>query len=279
MGGAAHSYERVGELRLMGQLQVLRYAIVSGFADYAAIFTWRTWLLGWLSRVLCQVAFFALIGRLLDSPEQEHFLLVGNAVFIAAMEAMMVVASSTWERRSGTLALLVAAPTGPLLVFAGRSLFNVVSGTVSASVALFALAPVFGVPLPMPAALAVLPLIALVSLSTYCAGLALAALVLRAVQLRNIAGNLGYLMLMTFGGVQVPLDFWPEPVRRVTDLLPLTHGLDAARGVLAAMPPAEVLRHAMLEAAVGVCWLFVAALLFGHLADSGRRTGTIEFGD
>lgn len=263
----------------MRHLQVLRYAVASGFADYAAIFTWRTWVLGWLSRVLCQVAFFALIGRLLDSPEQGHFLLVGNAVFIAAMEAMMVVASSTWERRSGTLPLLVAAPTSPLLVFAGRSLFNVVSGTVSATIALFALAPVFGVRLPVSAALAVPPLIALVSLSAYCAGLALSALVLQATQLRNIVGNLGYLVLMTFGGVQVPLTFWPEPVQRVAGLLPLTHGLHAVRGVLAARPPVGVLRQALLEAAVGVSWLLVATLLFRRLTESGRRTGAIEFGD
>ncbi len=33
-----------------------------------------------------------------------------------------------------------------------------------------------------------------------------------------------------------------------------------------------------MEAAVGVCWLLVAALLFRRLAESGRRTA-IEFGD
>ncbi|MEJ7702864.1 MAG: hypothetical protein WKF47_04025 [Geodermatophilaceae bacterium] len=61
--------------------------------------------------MVSQVIFFALIGRLLDSPEAAAYLLVGNAVMIAALEAMMVVASTTWERRAGTLPLLIAAPS------------------------------------------------------------------------------------------------------------------------------------------------------------------------
>ncbi len=140
-------------------LTTLRYATAAGWAEFATVYTWRTWTAGWLSRVLCQVAFFALIGRLLGSPEHTRFLLVGNAVLIVAVEACFVCASTTWERRAGTLPLLVAAPVSPLLVFAGRSTFWLVSGTASASISLFVLAPVFGVPLPMPRALLAVPLI------------------------------------------------------------------------------------------------------------------------
>lgn len=39
-----------------------------------------------------------------------------------------------------------------------------------------------------------------------------------------------------------------------------------------------VLRHAALEAAVGLGWLLVAALTLRRLAESGRRDGSIEFG-
>jgi hypothetical protein len=53
-------------------LVAVRYAMATGFADFATTYTWRTWLLGWCSRVLCQVAFFALVGRMLGGAWQSR---------------------------------------------------------------------------------------------------------------------------------------------------------------------------------------------------------------
>jgi ABC-2 type transport system permease protein len=259
--------------------RVLRYAAASGFADFATIYTWRTWTLGWLSRVLCQVAFFALIGRLLGSPEQGRYLLVGNAVMMAAVESMFVVASTTWERRAGTLPLLIAAPTAPALVFAGRSVQWLASGTATAAISLVGLGLLFGVPLRPAAVLAAVPLLALVSVGTYCVGLLLAAVVLRAMELRNVVGNLAMLGMMTVCGVQVPVGFWSRWLRLVADLFPLTHGLAAVRAVLAGSSAAPVLGEAAAGTALAAGWLLLAVLAFRRLTEHGRRDGTIEFGD
>jgi ABC-2 type transport system permease protein len=82
-------------------LRVLRYAALSGYHDYATIYTWKTWVAGWYVRVLAQVAFFALVGRLLGSDARVHYLLVGNAVMLAAIGGLFAVAGTTWERRQG----------------------------------------------------------------------------------------------------------------------------------------------------------------------------------
>jgi hypothetical protein len=39
------------------------------------------------------------------------------------------------------------------------------------------------------------------------------------------------------------------------------------------------LRDTGLEIAVGVGWLLIAAFAFRRLAEGGRRTGSIEFGE
>ncbi|MGZ4242633.1 MAG: hypothetical protein ACXVQ7_13610, partial [Actinomycetota bacterium] len=67
--------------------RVAWYAVLSGANDYWAIYTLKSWLFGWLLRMISQVTFFALIGKLLRSDQQVHFFLVGNAVFIAGMGA------------------------------------------------------------------------------------------------------------------------------------------------------------------------------------------------
>lgn len=260
-------------------LRVLRYAAASGFADFAVIYTWRTWTVGWLSRVLSQVAFYGLIGRLLGSPEQGRFLLVGNAVMIAAVESLFIVASTTWERRSGTLPLLVAAPSDPAVVFAGRSVQWLVSGLATSLISLVLLGAVFGVPLSPARVAGEVPLVMLVSLATYCFGLTLAGLVLRAMELRNVVSNVTGLVMMSVCGVQVPTTFWPSWVQHVASVLPVTHGLAAVRGLLAGAGAGAVLRQAALEAAVGAGWLVVAVLTFRRLAERGRHDGSIEFGD
>jgi len=265
--------------RLTSTLDALRFACISALADLAVIYTWKTWTFGWLARVLCQVAFFALIGRLLADPGTTRYLLVGSAVVIVTMEAAFVTASSTWERGTGTLPLLVAAPTSMFVVFVGRSIQWLISGIACANIALFVLAPVFRVRLEFPSALAAVPLIILISLSSYCFALLLAAFVLRAPTIRNIIGNIAWWTVGLLGGVQVPVGFWPGWVGAIGEVLPLRHGLDGVRVAIAGGSMARVLRDAGLEIAVGVGWLIVAGVAFRRLAEGGRRDGSIEFGE
>ncbi|MFI9811347.1 ABC transporter permease [Saccharothrix variisporea] len=259
--------------------RVLRGALISALADFRAIYTWWTWGFAWLTRIIVQVAFFAIIGRLLDSPERTRFLLVGNAVFIAVLVSMLVCASTSWERQTGTLPLLIASASHPFVVFAGRSAQWIVDGTVCASVSLFVLGPLFGLGVPLSRMLAAIPVILLISVSAYCFGLALAGLVLRKMELRNLVGNLASLSLMVFCGVQVPTSFWPEPVQVVASVLPLTHGLHAVRDLFAGAPVGAILGSVGLEMCVLVGWLLIASLTFRWLAESGRADGSIEYGE
>jgi ABC-2 type transport system permease protein len=130
--------------RVSGVLRVARHAVRSGFQDYQIIYTWKTWLAGWYVRVLAQVIFFALIGRLLGSDAQTHFLLVGNAAMLAAMAGIWGGINMTgWERGTGTLPLLVASPSSPVIVFASRGLYLV------ANVGLVLLMTLCGVNVPL----------------------------------------------------------------------------------------------------------------------------------
>lgn len=54
--------------------------------------------------------------------ERVQFMVVGNAAMVAAMAALLGTATTTWERRSGTLPFLIAAPTSHIVVFMSRSL-------------------------------------------------------------------------------------------------------------------------------------------------------------
>jgi ABC-2 type transport system permease protein len=257
--------------------RILRWAFVSALADLRAVYTWRAWTFGWLVRNLCQVAFFALIGKLVGSPDVVGFLIIGNAVFLVAQAVLLTISTTVWERMTGTLPLLIASPAPLFTVFAGRSVEWILDGGGCAIISLFGLAPLFGVRVPMPDALLAIPLVALIALSMYAFSLALGGLALRVMHLRVVILNLSIFALMLFTGVQVPRSFWPPAVRYPTDLLPLTHGLAAIRALYNRADAVQVATQAGLEAAVGLSWLLLAWIIIRHFVNQGRKTGAIEF--
>lgn len=256
---------------------VLRYAFLSGWHDYQTIYTWKTWLVGWFLRVVAQVSFFGLIGQLLGSQQATEFLVVGNAVLLAALGTMFSIASTSWERWQGTLPLLVACPTGSVLVFLGRSTFWIPDAISSSLGTFFVCAAIFDIALPWPSVLLVVPLVTLVALSTYCLGVFLGGLVVRNPNLRNLVANLTWLTMAAICGVNVPLSFDPEPLRWLANGLPLTHGLQAIRGIVDGEAASTIAVQAGLEAVVGAIFLALAFLTFDRFAERGRRDGTIEF--
>lgn len=265
--------------RAAGWLRVLTWSVRNGLQDAATIYTLRTWLGGWFLRVVAQVLFFALVGRLLGSAGTVRELLIGNATALTALGAHTAVASTTWERRAGTLPLLLAAPANPLLVLAGRSLNWLLDGTASAYGSFLIVGPLLGLT-PRPADLAwLLLLLPLAAVGSYCLALFLGALVLRAMDLRNLIMNLATFTTLAFCGVNVPVAFFPSPIRWLAAGIPFTHMLRAVRAALAGAPTPTVAADALVGMAVALCWLVVALIAFDRLERRGRQDGSIEFND
>src|ERR671923_747228 len=151
-------------------LNVMRYAFAAGLADYRAIFTWRGWAFGWMVRVVSQISFFALIGLRVADDRSAFYLLIGNALAVAAQSGVFSLNMTTSERWAGTLPLLVASPTSPVVVFSARGAYLAVDGTLSALGGLFIAGPAFGLPLPWPRVLAVVPLTGVIAVASYCFG-------------------------------------------------------------------------------------------------------------
>jgi ABC-2 type transport system permease protein len=257
---------------------VVRYAARNGWKEYFTTFTWKTWVIGWYIRVLAQVCFFALIGRMLGSPERTQYLLVGNAILLTTVVSLFAIPSTAWERWAGTLPLLVASPTSPVVVYAGRSLAVVADALLSSLAAFFVAAPLFGIDLPWPRTVLIVPLVALIGLSSYALAIFLGGWVVRKPSMRNVTSNVTHTTIMTVAGVNVPLAFWPAAVAWAAHALPLTHGLQAIRDLLRGEPLVDLLPNVALELLVGLGWLALALLTFDRFAERGRRDGSIEFG-
>ena len=89
-----------------------------GMRDWTFFWTWRSWLGGWMLRLVCSILLWSLMGKMMGSTETLRYLLIGNAV--TAGIGTFIVASCCWDRMEGTYSLLVAAPASLVPLFLGR---------------------------------------------------------------------------------------------------------------------------------------------------------------
>jgi ABC-2 type transport system permease protein len=260
------------------QLPILRFAAIAGYHDWSRLHGWKPWLTQWIWRITFQTMFFALIGRMVGSQQRVHFILIGNAVVTAALVAMYCVQSMCWERWTGTLPLLIASPASPLVVFVGRSVIWIWDGLASAAAALFLIGPIFHLPLPWPRVLWTVPLLLLVAVTTYFMATFFGSLALRSPNGRNTLAASVIGVMQAIAGVNIPVRFFPAWVQYVASVIPLKHGLDAIRGVLAGAGAASIVTSALTAMALAAGWGLLAVLSLQLLAERGRRDGSLEFG-
>ena len=228
-------------------------------------------------QIIAQAAFFSLFARLFDSPQHEHFLLIGNAVAVGAHTASWAIFASTWDRRAGTYPLLVIAPASLIPVIVGRSAVWMAAGVATSVITFVVLGAIFDFSLPWPNALLLVPLSILTCASTFAFSLFVGSMAIRQPQLGTTMSGILTIFSRAFCGVSVPVAFWPGYVQFIVKLLPITHGLQAIRLALDEASAGAILQAAALEAAVGLGWIALAVLAMDRMANAGRRDGSIEF--
>ena len=256
----------------------LRIFILGGWASYRALFGWLSpWILipTFVVTPVFQILFFAYVGRT-AGVGSDTFFLIGNAIQYASIPCLFAMGNTIGgERYTHTLGLLLVSPARRVPLFLGRALPVIVNGLVCSLLALVVGALVLHVSLP----LASMPLlVVVVSVSAFsCTGLGLvtAALALR-VRETAVLSNIAMGVLLIFCGVNVALSSMPSWMATVGRYLPLTHGIEAARALVAGASWGEVAGLVATEAAVGLVYLVIGLLALTYFERESRRSATLE---
>jgi ABC-2 type transport system permease protein len=179
------------------------------------------------------------------------------------------------ERYTQTLSLLVVSPASRIAVFLGRSLPAIVNGVVVSIWTLAIAAVLFGVHVPRHALAPLALTIAVTAFSCVGIGLFNASLGLRWRE-TAVLGNLLLYVLLIFAGVNVPLDRLPGWMSTLAQGLPVTHGANAARQLIAGAPLAHVLPLIAAEAVVGTVYVVVGLSTISLFELEARRGATLE---
>ena len=256
----------------------LRVFFVGGRLSYRALFNWISpvmYVTTMLGSPLFQILFFTYLGRFAGSRDDDFFI-VGNAVQVSAMAGIYgMVMGIANERQFGTLSPLLATPANRLAVFTGRALPNIVNG-IAVSAFGFAASWLLLDFDPDPRSLPSLGLVLVVTVAACTAlGMLIGSIGLRA---RDVffAANLVYFLLLLFCGVNIDVGSLPGWMEAIGRALPLTHGIEAARRIVAGASLGDVDGLVATEALIGVGYAVAAYALFRALEVEGRRRASLE---
>jgi ABC-2 type transport system permease protein len=259
-------------------VSAVRVALVGGLISFRGLFGWlhpAIFVPTLIVPPIFQVLFFAYLGRAAGL-ESDTVYVVGTSIQLAALPGLFAISHAiNGERKSQTLASLLASPASRVALFLGRSLPVMAIG-LGVSFVSFA----FGVLLlDVEIAARALPalVLAMVATAFSCTalGLAHAAVGLR-VREMAVFSNLVFAVLLVFCGVNVPLDDLPGWMSTAAQGLPVTHAVEAVRQVVAGASLGSVADLLATEVAIGVAYLVLGLTLLRHFEHVARHRATID---
>lgn len=259
-------------------MSAVRVALVGGLISFRGLFGWlhpAIFVPTLIVPPIFQVLFFAYLGRAAEL-ESDTFYVVGNSIQLAALPGLFAISHAiNGERKSQTLASLLASPASRVALFLGRSLPVMAIGLTVSLVS-------FGVGaflLDVDIAAGSLPPLALAMVATAFSctalGIAHAAVGLR-VREMAVFSNLVFAVLLVFCGVNVPLDDLPDWMSTAAQGLPVTHAVEAGREIVAGASLGSVADLLATEIAIGVAYLLLGLALLRHYERVARRRATID---
>ncbi len=256
----------------------LRIFFIGGLISYRAMFNWlNPWILvpTLLISPIFQVLLFAYIGRSAGVGDDE-FYLIGNALNYAAIPCLFAMgAMIEGERYSQTLGIILTTPARRIPLFLGRSLPAIANGWAVAMFGLLAGGLLLGVSIPWSAWPAIALVVAVTSASCTGLGLVMGAIALRVRESATL-GNVLFLVLLVFCGVNVSLDDLPGWMAAVGNVLPLTHGIQAAREIAAGGALGDVTGLVLRELGVGVVFVVIGMSMLSALERLSRSRATLD---
>lgn len=247
--------------------------------SYRALFAWLrpvTYMASKIFMPLAQMFFFVFLGTYGSGGGNTDFYVMGNAIQIASVSGIFGVTFSVGgDRNEGTLPYLFGSPANRFMIFFGRAFMHVIDGTIGVVIALIWGVLLLGLDLTRTDLPALGLTILITTVSTCGLGLLMGCLSLLTANVMFI-NNFVYFSLLIFSGANVPIASLPAWMRAVSNVLPLTCGITAARGLAAGATLGEVSPLLLSEMGIGLIYGALGYFLFAWFETQAKKRGTLE---
>jgi ABC-2 type transport system permease protein len=256
----------------------LRIFFIGGLTAYRGLINWLSpWIFvpTLVVSPIFQILLFVYIGRS-AGVQSDEFFVIGNAVQYASIPCLFSMTHAiAGERYQQTLAYILVSPAGRLPLFLGRALPVVVNAWVVSVFSLLVTGLILGIGLPGSAWPAIGLVILVASFSCTGLGLLCAAIGLR-VRETAVLNNVIFGLLLIFTGANVPIDELPGWMQAISNSVPLTHGIEAARDVAEGASLGDVSGLIATEFGIGVVYTVVGYQALRVMEYASRRRASIQ---
>jgi ABC-2 type transport system permease protein len=256
----------------------LRIFFYGGQMTYRALFYWLTpqiYVPSLLVAPIFQILLFAYIGRSAGL-ESDEFYVVGNAIQYAAIPCLFAMTQMIGgERYQNTLSAILVSPARRVPLFFGRSLPVILNGAFVSAFSLTAGVLILNVDIPLSSAPGLAFVIVVAAFSCTGLGLINAALSLR-IRENAVLSNVIFGFLLIFTGANVPLDELPNWMSTISQYLPFTHAIAAARELADGASFGSVTDTLGTELLIGLAYLVAGYALLRVFEWQGRKHATLE---
>jgi ABC-2 type transport system permease protein len=256
----------------------LRVFFVGGRMTYRALFYWLTpqiYIPSLIVAPIFQILLFAYIGRSAGL-ESDEFYVVGNALQYAAIPCLFAMSQLvSGERYQNTLSAILVSPAHRIPLFFGRALPVLANAAFVSAFSFAAGVAILSVDVPLSAVPALAFVIVVAAFSCTGLGLMNAAVSLR-IRENAVLSNVIFGFLLIFTGANVPLDELPDSLRTMSEGLPFTHAIAAARRLADGASLGSVADLVALEALVGLIYAAAGYALLRFMEVQSRRHATLE---
>jgi ABC-2 type transport system permease protein len=259
-------------------MTALRIFFIGGLTAYRGLINWLSpWIFvpTLIVAPIFQILLFVYIGRS-AGVQSDEFFVIGNAVQYASIPCLFSMTHAiAGERYQQTLAYILVSPAGRLPLFLGRALPVIVNAMLVAAFSLVVSALILGIDIP---ASAWGPIALVIFVSAFsCTGLGLicAAAGLR-VRETAVLNNIIFGLLLIFTGANVPIDELPGWMQSISNRIPLTHGIEAARELADGATLSDVSGLLATEFAIGVVYTVMGYQALRFMERESRRRASIQ---
>lgn len=247
--------------------------------SYIALFAWlrpMTYLASKIVMPLAQILFFTFLGMYATGADNADFYIIGNAMQITAVSGIYGVTMSIGgDRWNGTLPYLFGTPANRLVLFLGRAFIHVIDGMLGVVIGLTWGRILLGLDFSHTNLAALALTIFVTTLSTSGLGLLMGCISLITTNVMFV-NNTVYFLLLIFSGANVSLNTIPVWMQNLSQVLPLTRGIAAARLLIAGASFTEVTPLILGELIIGLVYALLGYQLFRVFETKAKQRGTLE---
>ena len=256
----------------------VRIFFIGGLTAYRGLINWLSPWIFVPTLVLApifQILLFVYIGRN-AGVESDEFYVIGNAVQYASIPCLFAMTHAiAGERSQQTLSYILVSPAGRLPLFLGRALPVIANAMFVAAFSLLVAGLMLGIDIPLSAWPAIGLVIFVATFSCTGLGLICAGVGLR-VRETAVLNNVIFGLLLIFTGANVDIDRLPGWMQAISERVPLTHGIEAARRVADGAAIGDVSGLLASEAVIGLAYTLVGYAVLRFMELESRRRASLQ---